>query len=357
MLRPPPFPIRIGELSPATLSEGIGASIVDFTAQRIGADRGMLGEIFLLDLSYAPGSHGPKQVVAKFAALRAGPLAAAVRGRAHERELRCFDELLIDTPVATPTNYGTWYDPATAHFLLLQGAVEVDDQVDQVVGLSPEDARLVLREMARVHGRWWTDRRIAELDWLPRLDGEARVNNLTTLAAQGWDPLRELMGDDLSSAEEELGANLPDRLLAALRSLADMPSTLIHGDMRADNLLFSPDHSTVTLIDWQGCGIGPAAFDLAYFLTQSLTVETRRRHEEELLEFYRSELRESGVAVSAEQVRAGYAESMLYGLVIACALPLIGDSNEPRVHALASTIARRTLDALHDHDQFDETTS
>lgn len=351
MLRPPPFPIQIDELTPAILSEGVGASVVDFTAQRIGAGRGMLGEIFLLDLAYAPGSHGPERIVAKFAALRDGSLAAAVRGRAHERELRCFDELLATTPATTPTNYGTWYDPATAHFLLLQGAVAVDEQVDQIAGLSPDDARLVLREMARLHARWWNDSQIGGLDWLPRLDGDGRIQNMTTLAAHGWEPLCGLMGNKFSPAEQALGAELPDQIEAALRSLASMPSTLIHGDLRADNLLFSPDHRTVTLIDWQGCGTGPPAFDLAYFMSQSLTVESRRQHEDELLEFYRSDLSEAGITVSAEQIRAGYAESMVYGLGIACALPLIGDPTEPRVQSLASTIARRSLDAINDHGQ------
>lgn len=351
MLRPPPFPIRLDELTPAILSEGIGASIVDFTAQRIGADRGMLGEIFLIDLAYAPDSHGPERVVAKFAALRDASLASAVRGRAHERELRCFEELLSTTPATTPANYGTWYDPETAHFLLLQGAVDVDEQVDQIVGLSPDDARLVLREMARLHGRWWNDPHIAELDWLPGLDGDGRISNMTTLAAQGWGPLCELMANEMSTAEQALGSELPDRIAAAFRLLAAMPSTLIHGDLRADNLLFSPDHATVTLIDWQGCGTGPPAFDLAYFLSQSLTTETRRQCEDELLEFYRSELRDSGIIVSAEQVRTGYAESMLYGLVIACAIPIISDPALPRVRTLASTIARRSLDAISDHDQ------
>ena len=311
----------------------------------------MLGEIFLLDLSYAPGAQGPSQMVAKFAALREGSLAAAVRGRIHERELRCFDELLVDTPANTPENYGTWYDPQTAHFLLLQSAVEVDEDVDQVEGLSATDAELVLREMARLHSRWWHDPALSTMDWLPRLDAEARVNNLTALAGMGWDPLCEMMGDGFSDAERALGSGFSDRLQKALSSLAKLPSTLIHGDMRADNLLFSPDHSTVTIVDWQGCGVGPPAFDLAYFMSHSLSVETRREFEDDLLEYYRSALHAAGVSATAEEVRRGYGESLLFGLAVACALPIIGDSDEPRVQSLATTVARRSIEALRDHGQ------
>ena len=351
MLRPPPFPIDIDALTADVLAEGIGAEVVGFTAERIGADRGMLGEIFLLNVSYAPGEQGPKRVVAKFAALREESLAAALRGRPHERELRCFDELLVDTPVATPTNYGTWYDPATAHFLLLQGAVDVDIEVDQVVGLSPSDAQLVVKEMARLHGRWWNDQRLVGLEWLPRLDGAGRVANLTTLSTLGWKPLCELLGGELSAPEQAIGEQLPERLVDTLRSLASLPATLIHGDMRADNLLFSPDHDQVTLIDWQGCGLGPPSFDLAYFISQSLSVDTRRDIEDDLLDLYRSEVRDAGFDIPAEQVQVGYAESMVYGLAVACAIPVIGDVTQPRVKSLASTVGRRSLVALADHGQ------
>lgn len=355
MLRPPPFPISIEQLTAGVLSESLGAEVASFQSERIGADRGMLGEIFLLELTYADDAIGPRQVVAKFAALRDGSLASAQRGGAHERELRCFDEILSETPVNVPANYGTWYDPDTAHFLLLQGAVEVDPAVDQINGLDIADAKLVLHQVAKLHAHWWDSARLAATEWLPRLDGAGRVHNLTTIATAGWPRLCEALGAELTEHERALGAEFPRRLEAALRSVADQPSTLIHSDLRADNLLFPPDHSTVTLVDWQGCGLGPPAFDLAYFLTQSLTVENRRDHEDELLDFYRAELAAAGVDLTPEQVRAGYAESMLYSLAIGCALPLISDPHEPRVHALASAVTRRSLEALRDHDQLWET--
>ena len=356
MLRPPPFPISISELTAATLSAGMGVEVADFAATQIGADRGMLGEIFLLDLDYADGATGPDQIVAKFAALRDGSLGSARRGRAHERELRCFDEILGDTPVTAPVSYGTWYDPDTAHFLLLQSAVAVDHNVDQIKGLDIADAQLVLREIAKLHARWWNNPGLQALEWVPRLDGPGRVHNLTTLATAGWTPLCDMLGEELTPEERALGTELPQRVEAMLRATAALPSTFIHSDLRADNLLFSPDHSTVTLIDWQGCGLGPPGFDLAYFLTQSLTVEARREHEDALLNFYRSELAVAGLDLTAAEVRAGYAESTVYSLIIACALPLIGDPSEPRVRALASAFARRTIEAMRDHDQLWETT-
>jgi aminoglycoside phosphotransferase (APT) family kinase protein len=126
---------------------------------------------------------------------------------------------------------------------------------------------------------------------------------------------------------------------------------LVHSDLRADNLLFSPDGASVTIVDWQGVGTGPPGFDLAYLLSQSLTVADRRRHEQDLLDHYRRSLAKAGLTLTDHDIRAGYGESMIYGLAIACALPLISDPDEPRSRALAKQVTRRSIEAMRDHGQ------
>ena len=61
-----------------------------------------------------------------------------------------------------------------------------------------------------------------------------------------------------------------------LDDLATEPTTMIHGDLRADNLLFEPDGS-VAAVDFQLIGTGRGTYDLAYFVTQSLDRRRRRR--------------------------------------------------------------------------------
>lgn len=348
MLSPPPFPISVDQLDPHFLGTALGVDVRSYATKRIGADRGMLGEIFVIDLDTAAG---PRSIVAKFAAPRAEALESARRGRTNERELRCYDELLPSTPVAAPTCHGTWYDPATAHFCLLQDLVDTDPTVDQVDGLSPDRVRLVIAELAALHARWWRDPDILALDWLPRLDGAGRTSNLHRLVQAGWEPMCALLGDRLSEGERRLGERFADRLVEQLGIVAALPSTLIHSDLRADNLLFDPSGDRVSIVDWQGCGVGPPAFDLAYLLSSSLTVEDRRKHEDELLDDYASMLGEAGLALTTDEIRAGYAASMHYGLAIACALPVISDPGEARVAPLAATVARRSIEALRDHGQ------
>lgn len=351
MIGTTPFPISIAQLDTATLSSALGVSVTSFSAERIGADRGMLGEIFLVHLEYEAEAAGPNAVICKFAALRDGALASALRGGTNERELRCYDELLRSSPVTTPAFYAAWYDRETAHFLLVQEAIESDPAVDQVAGIAPELAALVAHQAAVLHRTSWTDVELTNRTWLPRLDDSRRIHNLTTLATNGWAPLCDLLGDELSSSERALGSELPARLETALRSLATRPSTFIHSDLRADNLLFSPDHASVSLIDWQGAGIGPGSFDIAYLIAQSLTVDDRRAHADALIGGYLAELTGAGVEQSVEDFMAGYALSLHYGLAVACALPLIADPSQTRVLELARVMTRRSIEALVDHEQ------
>lgn len=69
-----------------------------------------------------------------------------------------------------------------------------------------------------------------------------------------------------------------DELVAAWKNLSDLdaaPQVLVHTDILFENAVLTPT-GAVTLIDWDGAGIGPAIQDVGYFLveqTVSLTGE------------------------------------------------------------------------------------
>ena len=149
------------------------------------------------------------------------------------------------------------------------------------------------------------------------------------------------------------GELLERRLDEALANSRGCLATLIHLDLRLDNLLFSPDGTTVTVIDWQGVGVGPASWDLAYFISQSLTIENRRNHEKELLDLYADVVRTLQPGLDPGELMVGYEEAMWYGLTIAAALMVVGDMDEPRTRLLAETMALRALSALDDHGQLE----
>ena len=204
--------------------------------------------------------------------------------------------------------------------------------------------------MARLHARWWRDDSLAKRRWLPTLDSPQRHVNLSALAGAGWAPLRQLLGE-LSPAQERMGESLADHIGDMLRSVGALPATLLHSDLRADNLLFSASGDEVVLVDWQGTSVGAPAFDVAYFMSQSLTTDVRRANEDALIALYVSELADAGCSLSRDDALAGYGESMVYGLAVACAIPLISDPGEPRSARLARSMAQRAFAAIDDHGQ------
>ena len=71
---------------------------------------------------------------------------------------------------------------------------------------------------------------------------------------------------------------------------------LLHGDYRLDNLLFDPDRTRVSVVDWQTLGVGLPARDLAYFTATSLNSQLRAGIEEELVADYHRALTAGGVS-------------------------------------------------------------
>ena len=72
--------------------------------------------------------------------------------------------------------------------------------------------------------------------------------------------------------------------------------SLMHGDYRLDNMLFDPDRTTVTVVDWQTLGAGLPARDLAYFTGTSLLPAARTLADEDLVAAYHAELSGYGIA-------------------------------------------------------------
>ena len=329
------------------LGEHLGLDIHEFHYERIGADRGMLGEIYKVTIKSSTGS---REVVAKFSAPRKEALDNAKRGGTHERELRCYDELLSTTPVSSPEIFASWFDEKSSEYLILQEFIEFDQRVDQIDGITVAQSKLVIEEAAAMHAHWWEHSGLAELEWLPRLNDTRRRTNLTTVTRLGWNPLTEILDEGGLSYPKVSGDSLADEIDDMLCDLSTSASTLIHSDLRADNLLFNTAGDGVMVVDWQGCSFGPSSFDITYHMIQSLSVDDRRQHETELLNYYVNSLEFFGHQITIDEVHKLYRSSILYSLSIACAVPLINNVESPRVKELAFSMASRTLAALEDHD-------
>ena len=134
---------------------------------------------------------------------------------------------------------------------------------------------------------------------------------------------------------------------------ARSPWTLAHQDFRVEDMLFASDASQrVVVLDWQGIGIGPGAYDLAYILGGSMDPTLRRAHERELVSAYFNQLQQLGISdYTDEQLWDDYGHAQLMGglatsMVTGGGMDL---SNERGVELIGAMAARHAQAAL-DHD-------
>jgi hypothetical protein len=113
----------------------------------------------------------------------------------------------------------------------------------------------------------------------------------------------------------EVGAGIVRDIPGIMHRLQQSPAsnTLVHGDLRLDNMFFGDANMPFALIDWQILWRTTPGVDLAWFLGQSIEPELRRAHESELLAFYLSELAANGVeSYDEEQLWSDYRLGLMY---------------------------------------------
>jgi hypothetical protein len=187
---------------------------------------------------------------------------------------------------------------------------------DDLAGASFEQAAAALRAAACLHAGFWGSPRLDELWWAWRAAASG------PRAQQAYERARPAF-------EEHYGDGLPRQVRELLDWLAEhggklrvelgrLPQTLLHVDFRLDNLLFSDEtaEAEVTLIDWQATGVGPAASDVASFMSSSLRAEASAEEERELLGIYHAGLVEGGVdAYRFETFERHYATCVAAGFL------------------------------------------
>ena len=187
-------------------------------------------------------------------------------------------------------------------------------------------ARSVMLALAKLHGAYWGSPRLhRDLAW-SRASPESPIFRVGRfLSDVSLRPALARFGD-LVPAELQAAAGLVSEQRLALEALwARPPLTLIHGDAHLGNLFF--DGREVGFLDWQVVQRGQGLRDVTYFLTNSLAVETRRVHGEELIRVYLAALAEAGAppvpfGLAWEQHRLHALYTWISAIVTAAAVSL-----------------------------------
>lgn len=245
----------------ATLSVwlGAGAAVEDISLAPLGADAAFAGRLSRIAIRPGP----PASVVVKQPSTDPNVRGLLVQLGMYAREARFYREIAPGCPVRVPMLLAVT-GPEDAPTLVLEDLADARPG-DQAAGLSPSKAEPVARAIAGLHARWW-DRAESEAAWLPSLDAGPDMASFYTRC---WPAFLDRFGDDLPDWLKIAGAGAGAVMAAARRDLAETPVTLLHGDLRLDNILFLPD-GTPAFVDWQTCVRGRGAFDLAYLAAGNL---------------------------------------------------------------------------------------
>ncbi len=339
-------PLVIDDIDAVWLAEALGWAIEAIDVHHIAAGEGFMGQLARVSLT-SSDPDVPTSVIVKLPTSDPGGRLIGETMKVWEREHCFYRDVAADLTIRVPRAHLNVVDPPCLVLEDLAPAVAGD----HLVGATRDQAERSIDLLARHHAAWFEDPRLATFDWMPGLD-DPSVLALGPMFELGWPGFLD-----------RYGAELPERCLRWCEAFVvgipewiaghyDDPVTLVHGDFRLDNLFFSVDGS-VAVIDWQMSMRAPGQSDLVYFCANNLTVANRRLLEDSLIERYVAGLHAAGVPadrVTADGVRSGYVEGMLfYAVSFGASLLTIDPANE-RGAALFDQLVRRTFAAVDDLD-------
>ena len=269
---------------------------------QIGEGIGVMGEIYRAKLTYSSGS-GPSSVVVKLPSRADANREQGVALGMYEAEVNFYTKCADRTTAFVPAAYYADIVPGSAEFVIVMQDLGGMSMVSQIDGMSDGQAKAALATLAGVHASWWGKAEDAAIAWAPSVIHE-RIQGFAQMWPALWDMFLPNFGDRLSDQGRELGKWLTTNYWPACQEFAKSVWTLVHLDYRVDNLMFDADK--VAVIDWQSMGRGPAAYDVAYLLGGSVTVESRRENEERWVRHYLDALAAAGVSYSFDSFWRDY---------------------------------------------------
>jgi len=376
------FPQTIDQVNPAWLSEVLGAAVADYQVTFL--EGGNLSDAYKIHrIRYdAPAATAPASLVLKFPhSVKASRDNAASAG-AYVKEVRFFRDIAETLDLRTPKLYALFTDDSAnaGQFVIAMEDLTAHSRVFDQIDDPPAEGfvRKMALEVASMHAAYWGSPILQE-SWLSRADGcylppvaawsvqspdhavsfrerWARVYGEDTLGRAEWRDVERL--HDLLTGPR--CAQIHEAIFAILSS---RPRTLIHGDLRADNVFrtdpavaMDADRSKLTYIDWQLVGAGPPGPEFTQAWMHSLPPDLRRQDVDFLREYHDRlvRLEPSAAAYPYDHLLEDYALSLCFWW---SALVTLGNGVLPSFESPAGARnkrlwdvgARRSFAALRDH--------
>jgi hypothetical protein len=343
-------PFRPEEITAEWLSDAIGSKVTHFDLEQIGIGVGLLGRLYRVTVR---SDGGPSSVVAKFPALDEGArMNVAEPLRFYEKEVRFYQEAADQTPVSTPKVYAAEHDQASGDFVLLLEDLCDRRMEDQITGCHTDDARTALDALISLHSHWWGKELPA---WLPTYSDPPYPQVIAGMYKNSWPRAQEIFEGHIPAEILEFGERYVDIVPWFMDELGGEPWTYCHGDFRLDNLFFATDasHAPVTVVDWQIGFKGRGGYDVAYFVSQSLTTDTRRECERSIKQSYLEGLEANGIDYDPELLDTDYRRTVAYCFIYPVVASAQFELANERQRDLLLGMADRAVKAIEDTNALD----
>jgi len=346
------FPTEVQEITPAWLTSSLrdhgvlaDLHITEVETQIIGAESGFLSRVARVTVEYSdPQANAPSSMVVKLPPQPDPHQVPADDLHPFAREISFYREVAPTAPMRLPQIYGM-PEVADSSALIMEDLSECR-MGDQVEGLHTDQVKLAARSIARLQAQYWNNAALDALDWMPfgdRIDVDFSTR---------WPSFIAYYGDDLPPGAIQIGERLCGDLPQLFQRINARPKTIVHQDLRADNLAFFDDETgeeDIVIFDWQIAVRSMGAFDVARLIGGSEPPEERQGHQLEILREWHQTLIGEGIADYSE---AEAATDFRLGTLAALCFPVhfFGDPPPPETRtaqlfrAIASRLFRSALE-------------
>lgn len=292
-----PHPRHVSDITPDWLTEALReggvlskAAVASVDTKVIGEGVGFLSSVGRIQLRYdRTDERAPSSVVIKIEPERENFRELGDELHAFEREIRFYREVANRVPIRLARVYFSLVEPPD--YALVMEDLSFCTPGDQVRGMHTDQVIAATRVLAHIQAAFWDNQGTASLSWMPR------TNAIGQWYRKNWSSFVEYATDRISPEAMAVGERVGGTLEWLEAEMRLAPPTIVHGDLRADNLLFGPPDTedAVFIVDWQIATRSMGAFDVARLLGGSEPPAERRGHQLEVLRSWHNTLTENGV--------------------------------------------------------------
>ena len=300
---------------------------------------GTTSQVFRLHFGYnADASGHPVTLIAKVPNPQLAGMGDRVKFYGYDREVEAYRFFGRTPPFRIPHPYFAEARGVDSFCLIMEDIETHGRPGNQIAGCGIAEAEAAVREFAALHAHYIDDRSVNALQW--PLRHAARADDMAALYALGMKRFQRYAGEMTQADMDIMEAVTP--LVAAWSAAPPAFATIIHGEPRADNIVFeeSGGQLRACLIDLQQITLGDPVFDLAYFLSGSIDPDLRASCERRLVAEHAAALHAVHPAYDPDDAWERYRENAISGLLATVGATALLEPS-PHIDTLLLTLARR----------------